>query len=258
MSDTNPYQSPEFSPPLANYRSVASPTFVSVVTSTVSVVSGQLRTFSAVLLLMCLPWEILFSYVDHFIATEADPRWTLVMIVLNPLAAILMAESIVIAATRDHLRCLGQGVVASFTRGILAYPRLLLWMIASSIVIGVGAVLCVLPGVYLNIRWMFVSAAVVFDDPPRRSPLGLSWELTQRHFAFSATLFLGFCIPMIVLILAPAAAVEVVPAIDHWLIAVAIALFDDFLLLVVTCAFACAFEQLRRAEDSAEEDVVEY
>jgi hypothetical protein len=253
MSDINPYQSPTFSAPLPSRGTVADPPFINVLRSALQVMFGQWATFVAVLLLICLPWELAVSYIDYFIATEEDQTWPAVMMLLGPLSAILLAEGIVIAATRDHLLGFQGGVVASFARGIVAYPRLLLWMIASGIVIGIGTVLCILPGVYLNIRWMYVSAAVIYQDPQSRSPLNASWELTQRHMLFSAAVFLGLCIPMVVLVIVPTVLTEVSPTLQHWLIATVIALFSDSVLLSVTCAFACAFHHLRQVEDAADQ-----
>ena len=115
MSELNPYQSP--SQTSHTDGTDLGPSILSVATSTLQVIAGQWATLLAVLILICLPWEILVAYVDYFVATEEDQTLPTILMLLSPLTAILLAESILLAATRAHLLGLPASVPAAFARG---------------------------------------------------------------------------------------------------------------------------------------------
>ena len=250
MSQINPYQSPTLLHPEPGQLPVSGPpTFGRILVSCLEVLANRWLTFLAAVVVVFLPWEMFLAYVEHNHTSEDDPFLFLFLALLSPLTVFLIAEGMVIAATRQQLLREEGGTAAAVLIALKSFPWLFVWVLVSGFAIGIGALFCVLPGIALNIFWMYVLPIGVNEREKYVNPLQASWQLTMSHLGVSVVTFLALCIPMLVLVVAPSFVVETYfPEYDSWLVSTVIGVFEDLIPLVVTCAFACAYHHLRQAD----------
>lgn len=250
MSQINPYQSPALLQSEPQFQPVTGPpTFARVLASCVEVLVNQWLTFLVAAVVLFLPWEMFLGYIEYYHTTEDDPFLFLFLISLTPLTVFLLANAMVVAATRQQLLREEGGTAGAVLTAIKSAPWLFIWVLVSGIAIGIGLLLCAVPGIALNILWMYVLPIGVNERQTYVNPLTASWRLAQDHLGYSVVTFLSLGIPMVVIVMAPSLVLEwFYPEFDSWLADVFIGVFEDLVPLVVTCAFACAYHHLRQAE----------
>ncbi len=252
MSQLNPYASPgDAGPGVTNNPN---PALSSVITNTLAVMLAQWPTILAVLLLIFFPWELLLSYITSHWIPEDDILRTMGLSTVGELSVLLLGHGIVTAATILHLRGEEAGLQRAIILGLATFPALFVPSLLSFPALFVPSLLsyfaisfsllCVIPGIYLNIRWMYVGAAAVAERQGGLAPLQRSWELTSSQLLFSVAVFFMYGLPMLAVMIAAGLAGEFVPELNYWVYDALMTAVGDLVMLVVTVGFTCAYHEL--------------
>jgi len=204
----------------------------------------------AVLLLLCLPWEMGLSYFVYTFLDE-DVQSLLVISLLSTvgqLSAVLLAETIVVAAAWRALQNEEQDIPAILWRGLLGFVYVFPAMLLSFFAIGFAMIACLLPGIYLNVRWMYILPIAVVEGRGGVAPLQRSWQMTNVHQLFSIAIFFLFVVPMTVVMVAVALPSEFLPEIDNWTLDAILTLVSDLATMVVCCGFTCTYYELLKSQ----------
>jgi hypothetical protein len=194
MTDLNPYASPSYV--AADGQTGPEPQLGNVVANTVRVLLAQWSTILVALILVSFSWELLLSYVAKHWLSEADGWQKFLLSTLGQFTVLLLAQGLVMTAATLHLLGREAGLATVATHTLASFPALFLSGAVSFVVIFIGCLLLVIPGIYLSIRWMYYGPAAVTEELSGLAPLRRSWELTNSRLLFSLAVFSLYCIPM--------------------------------------------------------------
>ncbi|WP_425618387.1 glycerophosphoryl diester phosphodiesterase membrane domain-containing protein [Anatilimnocola sp. NA78] len=244
----NPYASPGFVE--AQQQLNPAPTYGRVLRRTGEVLLGVWPTLLGALLLLCLPWQLGVSYYDYHYLSEDVPSIMILSLLssVGQLSLILLANTIVIAACWQALQKQEQDIPAIVRRGLMGFVYVFPSMFISLVAISFAVLACLIPGIYLNIRWMYILPIAVVEGRGGVSPLQRSWQLTNTHQMFSAVMFLIFCAPMVVVMVLTALPSEFLPEFDNWAIDAMLTTVNDLVTLIVCCGFTCTYYELLKSQ----------
>ncbi|QDU27491.1 Membrane domain of glycerophosphoryl diester phosphodiesterase [Anatilimnocola aggregata] len=245
MSQPNPYASPGSVDP--HVERVPEPTWARVLSRLQDLLLNIWPMMLGVLVVLCLPWQLLLSFVIYTFL-EQEEVMSLVYVSLlgtfGQLTVQLLAEALVIAAAWQHLQKETLDVSAAIGRGLRGFVAVFPSMLLSFMAISAAMILCIFPGVYLNIRWMFALPIAVAEGRGGLHPLQKSWEITEPHFFYSMLMFALFCIPLVVVMVVTSLPSALMPEIDHWVIDGTLTTVGDLFTLIVCCGFTVAYYEL--------------
>lgn len=244
MSDLNPYASPGLVEPEVLLG--PEPRLGNVVANTIRVLLAQWTTVLIALVLLCFPWELFYSYLTNHWLT-VDQRWVAFIIgTIGQSTIILFAQGLIMTATSLHLRGLDTRLTSTLAHTLASFPALFLSGIVAWVGILAGCLLLIVPGIYLNIRWMYYGAAAVSEEVSGLRPLQRSWELTNNRLVFSLSVFCLYGLPMVVAGVMLTVLLSYSPTLQHWVLTAAVATVSHFTALLVCIGFTCGYHELVR------------
>jgi len=209
---------------------------------------------AAVVIVVWLPCELINSYAGAFIFPPDDfvKSYKLGQFFANFVGIIATAAVTFIAMTSR------MGQTASFgsamEAGLRAWGRLWWARLLSGLVILIGLVLLVVPGIYLMTRLAFVETVAVVEGTTGSTAMKRSFDLTEgrfwKTFLFGVAAFGLFIIPMAIVNLGLGFAQGLIPALDYWLVDAAGALVCDVLSAFIAVAFFCGYEVYDRQREA--------
>lgn len=193
-----------------------------------SVYRSNFVVIAAVILVICLPIDLLSSYMDYFVFDPDDFRksFKFSRFLDNFIGIIATAAIIWIghAASKGERPSFGGAMrTGGSSWGLMWWTRFL-----SGLVLVLGFLLLVLPGVYLLVRLALIEPVVVCERASGSAAMRRSFELTKGRFwkLFGLGLIFGaIMIAIVACIVVPAI---LIPALDHWLVDAASTLIADF------------------------------
>lgn len=131
--------------------------------------------------------------------------------------------------------------------GVLAWIPLLLARFVISLIIILGLLLLVVPGVYMWIRLMYVETVTVIERRSVSKAMARSMELTEGRFFASLGLLLvlaALCLPgVLVMILT-----MLLPMPDYWLLAGILDTIFDLCFALMIVGFVCGYRHMATPE----------
>jgi len=147
----------------------------------------HLHLFTLITLTVWLPGHVVINYLDFFAgaaagSTEAAARGIRVFLVVEAVFGPLVGGATVAALARIKL-----GETPSYGRaladGLAVWPRLFIARLVQGVVVLVGLIAFIVPGLVLLVRMAFVDALIVLEGPPLVPALRTSNALTAGRRA---------------------------------------------------------------------------
>jgi len=158
-----------------------------ILRETLGLFATHLHLFTLITLTVWLPGHVVINYLDFFAgaaagSTEAAARGIRVFLVVEAVFGPLVGAATIAALARIKL-----GEAPSYGRaladGLAAWPRLFMARLVQGIVVLVGLIALVVPGLALLVRLAFVDALIVLEGPPLVPALRTSNALTAGRRA---------------------------------------------------------------------------
>jgi hypothetical protein len=253
MSGPNPYASPGFVE--SNEPQRPEPRVGLALQRTVSVLTKVWPLILGASVLLCLPWQMLLSYVTYeWIDEEADPVGAMVTIVIlsavGQLTLLLVAQCLVSTAAWQALETKLHYRERLLPASVSTFAAVALAMFLSYIAISLAMILCLLPGIYLNIRWMYLLAVAVDQRQGGLSPLQQSWNLSGQHFQYSLLCFLIYCVPLTLVLIGSSLPGMVSESANFWVVDAFLTVIGDIATLMVCVGFVCTYHELLAAQEA--------
>jgi hypothetical protein len=222
---------------------------------TVSVLTKVWPLILGASVLLCLPWQMLLSYVTYeWIDEEADPVGAMVTIVIlsavGQLTLLLVAQCLVSTAAWQALETKLHYRERLLPASVSTFAAVALAMFLSYIAISLAMILCLLPGIYLNIRWMYLLAVAVDQRQGGLSPLQQSWNLSGQHFQYSLLCFLIYCVPLTLVLIGSSLPGMVSESANFWVVDAFLTVIGDIATLMVCVGFVCTYHELLAAQEA--------
>jgi hypothetical protein len=207
---------------------------------------------AAVVIVIWLPLNLLSSYMDYFVFEEDDFRksFKFYQFLDNFVGIIATAGVIFIGYTTYFGQSISFGKAMNV--GLGSWGRMWWTRFIWALVIILGILLLIIPGLYLIVRLAFVEPIAVCERVSGIAALRRSFELTKGRFRQVALLgfvFITITLVPIVLLILPAI---FFPVLDHWLIDATTTLFADIIgafgILCFVCAYAILSEEERLSQ----------
>jgi hypothetical protein len=240
MSSINPYASPQVDQHGSQPRAI--PTAVGEILSAgTTLYVNHFWTWVAMVVVVWGPLELAGSYLEYFVIDAEDVGRTFQMNALfEGIFGIVVAGG-VIQMGSDAWR----GEPISWTRGLAqglaAWPRLFTTRLVGGIVLILGIVLFIVPGLYVAVRIALADAVSVLERKSGMAALPRSMELTYRKFfRYLALSFVTYG-PLIVLSAVHQMPLVMFPEINHWIVAAALTLTIDLATPWIILVFVAAY-----------------
>ena len=191
--------------------------------------SGQIYrqhflVIAAIVVAVWLPLELLSSYMDAFVFGEDFRKsWKFAQFLDNCFGIIATAG--VVSIGYEALTGRKVEFRAAISAGFASWGRMWWTRFLSALVLFLGFLLLVVPGIYLLVRLSLVEPVIVQERISGSAAMRRSFQLTEGRFwlVFKLGLVvLGIIVLAFVVFVLPTA---FVPALDHWLIDAASNLF---------------------------------
>jgi hypothetical protein len=183
---------------------------------------------AAVILAICLPIDLLSSYMDYFVFDPDDFRKSFKFSrFLDNFIGIIATAAII---SIGHTVCLGErsSFRSAMSTGATSWGRMWWTRFLSGLAIILGCLLLFAPGLYLMIRLSLVESVAVCEHVSGSTAMRRSFELTRgwvwKLFVLGAA-FGAIMVMMMVCVVVPGI---FIPALDHWLVDAATTLIADF------------------------------
>jgi Membrane domain of glycerophosphoryl diester phosphodiesterase len=193
---------------------------------------------AAVIVVIWLPLNLFSSYMDYFVFDPDDIRksFKLSQFLENFIGIIATAGIISIG----HMSQIGQHPTfgGAMSYGADSWGRMWWTRFLTGLVIILGLLLLVIPGIYLSVRLALVESVAVCERVSGSAAMRRSFELTKGRFWDILLLGLVFGAIMCAAVICVILPIIFIPALDHWLVDAASSLFVDFVAAFGTlCVF---------------------
>jgi hypothetical protein len=156
--------------------------------------------------------------------------------VLQILCSILVAPALFYALTKVTETGVAPGINESYRWALGKLPKLLMAAILSWVIVALGTLACVIPGIILGVAFVPVYGIAVFEQGSAIDALKRSWEITKGHrwSIFAACFVIGliifaFNIPATVI-----AGVLTFNQVNFWPLEAAVAIYTDIVAEMTT------------------------
>jgi len=184
---------------------------------------------AAVILAICLPIDLLSSYMDYFVFDPDDFRKSFKFSrFLDNFIGIIATAAII---SIGHTAYLGDRSTfkSAMRMGLSSWGRMWWTRFLAGLAIILGCLLLFAPGLYLMIRLALVESVAVCEHVSGSTAMRRSFELTRgwvwKLFVLGAA-FGAIMVMMMICVVVPAI---FIPALDHWLVDAATTLIADFI-----------------------------
>lgn len=209
-----------------------------------SVYKSNFGVIAAVILVICLPIDLLSSYMDCFVFDPDDFRKSFKFSrFLDNFIGIIATAAIISIGYKASL-----GERSSFrsalSTGATSWGRMWWTRFLSGVAIILGCLLLFAPGLYLMIRLSLVESIAVCEHVSGSTAMRRSFEVTRGRVWKLFLLGVAFGTIMIILMGCVVLPAIFIPALDHWLVDVATTLFADFIGAYGTLCLLSAYVTL--------------
>lgn len=211
-------------------------------------------TIAIVVVIVWLPCELLSCYLDaHVFGPDDFVKSFKVYRLLDNFIGIIATAGVTVIALNHHSGR-SSGVADAFSASLAIWGRMWWTRLLRGLLVVLGLLLLILPGLFLSIRLCFVESVVVAEGESGRAALQRSFELTRGQFWRTLgmiALLIGIIgVPMILTILPMVFFV----ALDNWLVDTALAVVHNVMVAFFFVAMLCAY----KAQASVFETAVQY
>jgi hypothetical protein len=250
MSSPNPYASPGFVE--SNEPQRPEPRVGLVLQRTASVLMKVWPVILGASVLLCLPWQMLLSYVTERLNGSSDRLGAMLFLVVlasaGQLTILLFANVLVTITAWRTLQDPSIPGEALFFEAFRGYGNVVASMIIYFFAVNVATMMCLVPGVYLGIRWMYILPIAIAERQSGLALLKQSWELSRHNFGFSLLSFLLFCVPLTIVLVAVSIPGMVRGHGESWLIDPLLIVIGDIAAQMVYVGFVCTYHELLAAQ----------
>jgi len=198
----------------------------------------------AVILVICLPLDLLSSYMDYFVFDPDDLRKSFKFSrFLENFIGIIATAAII---SVGHKASLGEcsSFRSAMRMGVSAWGRMWWTRFLAGLAIILGCLLLFAPGLYLMIRLALVESVAVCEHVSGPTAMRRSFELTRGRVWNLFVLGVAFGTIMIILMGCVVLPAIFIPALDHWLVDAATSLVADFIATYGTLCLFSAYVTL--------------
>jgi len=207
---------------------------------------------AAVIVVIWLPLDLLSSYMDYFVFDPEDVARSFRFSQFLDNFVGIVATAGVIYIGYDSCLGLQPSFGSAMSVGANSWGRMWWTRCLTSIVVVLGLLLLIVPGIYLLVRFALVEPVAVCEGISGTKAMHRSFELTKGHFW--QIFFLGLIVGAMVIAVIICAILPTifVPALDHWLVDAAISLFADLIAAFFTFCLLCAYFSFSAEQNMAE------
>lgn len=206
----------------------------------------RLMTILVIVLAVCVPYELLSSYIDYFVFGPDDwsKSFKLSLLLDSLFGLVATAGVIHLALHQDSAApaTMGQALVA----GLKAWPRMWWTWFVSNMMLLLSLLLLVVPFFYVLPRLLLSDSVALNERLAGSVAVNRSFELVQGRYWLAAGLLLIILLltgaPMVVFWALP----ESASLPDHWMADAAINLAFDLVGSFETIVLACAYQAFSR------------
>jgi uncharacterized membrane protein YesL len=204
---------------------------------------------AAVILAICLPIDLLSSYMDYFVFDPDDFRKSFKLSrFLDNFIGIIATAAIIAVGYKASL-----GERSSFrnamSTGLSSWGRMWWTRCLTGLAILLGLLLLIIPGLYLFVRLTLIEPVVVCERVSGSTAMRRSFELTKGRFWQLVLLGLVFGSILVAAIAAVVIPALFIPALDHWLVDAATSLVADFIATYGTLCLLSAYGKFSASLD---------
>lgn len=254
MEPVNPYAAPQASSEAVSLSAAEQPfTIRGALGEGTWLCFRRFPTLAAVTLSVYMPLELFVSYQEYFVVDPDDTLGVLRWSVLTDGLIGIIAIGGVISVAEAELRGEHRGWLSGLSAGLQGWLRLFSSRFVGGLLMLIAALLFVLPGIYLAIRYSLSDAAAIIEGRAGISAISRSMELTRDRFLA----FLGLCLVTVVPVVIFGGVIFMpfafLPELDHWLVSAALSCVIDLLTSWINVVFVLAYLQCRAEERRMEQ-----
>jgi hypothetical protein len=196
---------------------------------------------AAVVIVIWLPLDLLSSYVDYFVFDPDDFRKSFKFArLLDNFVGIIATAGVI---SIGYTSWIGQrpSFRDALDVGVRSWGRMWWTRFLRGLVLVLGFLLMIIPGIYLLVRLALVEPIAVCERVSGSTAMRRSFELTRGHFwqvFFLGLVFWGLIIAAMACVVLP---IILIPALDHWLVDAATALLADVIAAFATLCLLSAY-----------------
>ena len=150
-----------------------------VLSPTIELFTKNFWLITKITVVIAAPFEIFraFSFVD----IDYDPQLRIGTFILELLCTILIAPALIYALMQVLQTGVAPGVNESYRRGFSKLGKLTLCAFISWICMGLGTLLCIIPGIFIFLGLSLVFPIAILERGSMFEVLQRSWALTDGH-----------------------------------------------------------------------------
>ncbi len=217
---------------------------IAILRQACSLYQANALVIAACLACLWLPFDVLISYLTHFVFDGDDWRSTAAGFRSADNLVGLIATAAVISVANASLSGQRLSLAQGVHRGLIAWLRMWWTRLVSRLVLLIAFLFLVVPGLWLLVRFSLTESVVVCERVSGPAALSRSFELTRGHFRrffWLQLVTMGIVAATLVCSVGPPL---LIPELDHWLYFSAIWFMHHFVTAYVSLAFFAAFTAL--------------
>ena len=183
----SPFRYNESSPPPDNNDQSPQPDVIppfdgvgSILGPTITLFAGKIWLITKIVFVIVAPFEI-FKALSIGTATEPDWQLGLGILALQLLSNALIVPALYFALVKAMETGIAPSVNEAYRWGLSKMPKLILSAVMSWVLIMLGTLLCIIPGIIAGLAFHVVYPVAVFEKGSAVDVLKRSYELTQQR-----------------------------------------------------------------------------
>jgi ABC-type Fe3+ transport system permease subunit len=217
---------------------------VSVIFEAWSIYRKNFLLIASLVLLVWIPLDLISSYFDAFVFEEDDYGKSFRLSQALDSVFGIITTAAVTFATFGALSGNTPGFGASLAKGFRCWGRMFWARFLSGLMIVVGLILLIIPGIYLAVRLMLIEAIVVAEGVTGNVAIQRAMRLSEGRFwriaGLSLTVGFFVTLPCLLVVLPVYFFVDA----ENWLIDAAVSIVCEVILAFPAICFACTYRLL--------------